>query len=458
MKRGENLAKKYTFEEITLDLDTVPALQAVGAMHDALGGITVTVKKLEKAWGDLGVRMGQAAVTATKDLEKTTQSAVKWVRALADFDQLDRVAGTGTKKSTKSTSQSSSGKSQSDTTQLTQVAQRLQDMMKPVLNLDLTPLKQSLQTATAAFSGFASYAGDAVNRLLTGVLVPCSSWITETMVPQIARSLSSAAGAVTGALTPVRAGLQDLFAQLQSAVGYVQTAVLTAMQSTAQALKSAAAGMQPVLSSMVQQWQWMFGQLDSAAGSFSTRVVSGFGNVTEFLSGLFIRQWEQIWNALERMAQVSVNMMIGFINTFLNAAVQGINRIVSGMNALKFTAPNWIPKIGGETFGFHMSGISLPEVPYLARGAVLPANRPFLAMVGDQRHGTNVEAPLSTIQEAVADVMQDQIGAMMAGFEASVQVQQQILEAVLGIRIGDDVIANACDRYYRKMAVMRGGF
>ena len=70
---------------------------------------------------------------------------------------------------------------------------------------------------------------------------------------------------------------------------------------------------------------------------------------------------------------------------------------------------------------------------------------------------TNIEAPRATIQEAVANVMQSQTGAMMAGFEASVQVQKQILEAVLGIQIGDDMIANACDRYHRKLAVMRGG-
>ena len=45
--------------------------------------------------------------------------------------------------------------------------------------------------------------------------------------------------------------------------------------------------------------------------------------------------------------------------------------------------------------------------------AVLPANKPFLAMAGDQKHGTNIEAPLSTIQEAVALVMDDQIGISM---------------------------------------------
>ena len=40
------------------------------------------------------------------------------------------------------------------------------------------------------------------------------------------------------------------------------------------------------------------------------------------------------------------------------------------------------------------------EVPALAQGAVIPANKKFLAVLGDQTNGTNVEAPLSTIQQA----------------------------------------------------------
>lgn len=51
-------------------------------------------------------------------------------------------------------------------------------------------------------------------------------------------------------------------------------------------------------------------------------------------------------------------------------------------------------------------GISVSRmIPALARGAVLPANKPFLAIVGDQTSGTNVEAPLSTIKQAVREVL-----------------------------------------------------
>jgi hypothetical protein len=82
---------------------------------------------------------------------------------------------------------------------------------------------------------------------------------------------------------------------------------------------------------------------------------------------------------------------------------------------------------------------------------VLPANKPFLAVVGDQRHGTNVEAPLATIQEAVALVLEDHIGAMMAGFEALLKEQQATRRTIEGIEIGDAVIGRAAERYGRKI-------
>ncbi len=63
---------------------------------------------------------------------------------------------------------------------------------------------------------------------------------------------------------------------------------------------------------------------------------------------------------------------------------------------------------GGSFGGASGRSFSLPrpaesyEIPALARGAVIPPNREFLAVLGDQRSGTNVEAPVSEIEAAVA--------------------------------------------------------
>ena len=79
-----------------------------------------------------------------------------------------------------------------------------------------------------------------------------------------------------------------------------------------------------------------------------------------------------------------------------------------------------------------------------------------MAVLGDQKHGTNIEAPLSTIQEAVAIVMEDMIQSNIAGHEATVAVLQAILEAVNTIDTSDERYANAVDAYHRKVAVAKG--
>ena len=128
----------------------------------------------------------------------------------------------------------------------------------------------------------------------------------------------------------------------------------------------------------------------------------------------------------------------------------------NAVNALHFRIPDWIPGLGGKEFGFHLGQVSLPQIPYLAQGAVLPANKPFLAMVGDQKHGTNIEAPLATIQQAVALTMEDFAAGNLAGHQTTAAVLEQILRAVLGIRIGDTEIGQAAQRYSDKMALLRG--
>ena len=152
-----------------------------------------------------------------------------------------------------------------------------------------------------------------------------------------------------------------------------------------------------------------------------------------------------------------VNLLITLVNAGLTAVVTAANALSETLNAFSVKIPPWVPVLGGKTLGFQLPVFSVPTIPYLAQGAVLPANKPFMAMVGDQKHGTNIEAPLTTIQEAVASVMGDQATAMMAGFETLAAQQREILGAILNIEIGDDVIGNAAARYNHRIAIRRGG-
>ena len=187
--------------------------------------------------------------------------------------------------------------------------------------------------------------------------------------------------------------------------------------------------------------------------------------LTDFLSAVFRGNWDAAWQAIgntvntvwDKMTnaiKTAVNGIIGFINRMISAVVTGINAVINALNGLSFDLPDIF---GGGHVGFHISTLTAPQIPYLAQGAVIPANREFLAVLGDQSHGTNVEAPLDTIKQAVAEVMEDLQAGQMAGFEAVVSVLREILSAVYGIELTDEDVGHAVQRWQRKQLTATGG-
>ena len=187
--------------------------------------------------------------------------------------------------------------------------------------------------------------------------------------------------------------------------------------------------------------------------------------LTDFLSAVFRGNWDAAWQAIgntvstvwDKMTnaiKTAVNGIIGFINRMISAVVTGINAVINALNGLSFDLPDIF---GGGHVGFNISTLTAPQIPYLAQGAVIPANREFLAVLGDQNHGTNVEAPLDTIKQAVAEVMEDLQAGQMAGFEAVVSVLREILSAVYGIELTDEDVGRAVQRWQRKQAIATGG-
>ena len=103
------------------------------------------------------------------------------------------------------------------------------------------------------------------------------------------------------------------------------------------------------------------------------------------------------------LAKIAGNGLInGFelaINGIIGMFEKMINWIVDGLNKISFDIPDWL---GGGSFGINLprANFGRVSIPRLAQGAVIPPNREFLAVLGDQKKGTNIEAPLQTIVDA----------------------------------------------------------
>lgn len=145
--------------------------------------------------------------------------------------------------------------------------------------------------------------------------------------------------------------------------------------------------------------------------------------IIDFLTSVFKGDWEGAWNAIKQiffgvfdsLHKKAADVLNG-IKELVGNVVQGVKDLVSGLGDLGGAIANkvssaWNAVTSGSPAQQSMEAplASLP-VPALARGAVIPPNHRFLAMLGDQTNGTNVEAPLETIQEALAEVLAAQGG------------------------------------------------
>lgn len=216
-----------------------------------------------------------------------------------------------------------------------------------------------------------------------------------------------------------------------------------------------------VVTPLLNYWNTAWTTITTTAQTIWNTVTSIFSKVGEFFSTTFTTAWESIVSVFSSGGDIFTDIKDGILSSFkeiVNKLIIGINNVVekpfSGINSA-LRSIKGIDILGLKPFS-GIKTISVPKIPYLAQGAVLPANHPFMAVVGDQPRGVNVEAPLTTIQEAVANVMEGHVVAMMAGFEALLAENRALRQTVEGIELGDGTIAQAVNRYNSKMAAVRG--
>lgn len=194
---------------------------------------------------------------------------------------------------------------------------------------------------------------------------------------------------------------------------------------------------------------YMMSGLENGVNDNSTMVVSAFSimfnavlalctNNTElmkaslvafllYMTGEFAPAWNKTWTDCYNKASQNIQGVIAEINA-LNAKLASIERNIT------ITITTVYKTVGKSSSGSSSSSrsgrasarsVSLPmqNIPALARGAVIPPNREFLAVLGDQKSGTNVEAPLDTIVQAV----------MMALARSGMNADGQLIENVINL-------------------------
>lgn len=190
-----------------------------------------------------------------------------------------------------------------------------------------------------------------------------------------------------------------------------------------------------IVNSIKDAWSafitWLQGKNPALAAIFETigklfsdqynawkKILSG---LITFLTGVFTGDWKKAWNGVLDILKGVWNLIVGTVEGAINFVIDGINFLISKLNTIQINVPDWVPKIGGKTYGINIQPVTRVSLPRLASGAVIPPNREFMAVLGDQKSGTNIETPLATMVQAFKQAMNETGG--MGGRQITVVMQ-----------------------------------
>ena len=133
-----------------------------------------------------------------------------------------------------------------------------------------------------------------------------------------------------------------------------------------------------------------------------------FAGAAEFIDGLIHQDVNKMLNGLKKMVKGALNAVLTIVGSVVNLIIRGLNWLIDKINSISFSVPDWVPGIGGKSWSANIPHAAEWGIPQLAQGAVIPPNREFLAVLGDQKSGTNIEAPLETIVQAFRQALAEQ--------------------------------------------------
>lgn len=207
---------------------------------------------------------------------------------------------------------------------------------------------QMLQSVMGVVGQVVTFANTTVKPIIEGIF----NFITQTVVPVILQTIQTAAPYIS------------------SIISGIGSAVMTVAQIIGQAIQFVMPVIRTLATILLNIGQVVVPSVLAAIAVFSegisnaiTGVKTIFEGVITFITGVFSGNWRQAWEGVRSIFTGIFDTLGALFKAPINAVITLINKAIAGINGLNITIPDWVPGLGGKTFG-----LNIPEIPMLARG------------------------------------------------------------------------------------------
>ena len=176
------------------------------------------------------------------------------------------------------------------------------------------------------------------------------------------------------------------------------------------------------------------GSLNSMIGESSAGMRKIYKNVESYTNSIWnvmSNTWDsiaqKIGNTLQNISSNTVNQFNQVIGS-INNGISRINNAIGGIETAMNFGPWEVPTpFGTKKIGFHATFPRVSAVPYLAKGAVIPPNKEFMAVLGDQKHGTNIETPENLLRQIIRQELSSGGNAKGGDIKLTVQLNRRTI-------------------------------
>lgn len=264
---------------------------------------------------------------------------------------------------------------------------RVAYQLSPMLNAsaeDMAAMKQEAHdlglvfdqetvTAGAALNDALGNVKDAVGALGTGLGTQLMPIVTEAcnLILQFMPQIQEVLGRIGPILTET---LSTIMPILMDAVTSILPPLIQLLEPLLPLFTLLCETLLPILAGFIEMIANLLSKVVIPVVQFFVEVIKG---AVEGVIGFFknFRQnMENIWNAIVETFKKPINAVISFINKLVSGVTTGINTIIRAMNQLKWEIPDWVPLLGGKTFGFDIAELTAPQIPLLAEGGTLTSS------------------------------------------------------------------------------------
>lgn len=245
---------------------------------------------------------------------------------------------------------------------LVQLIQQLLPIVVQIIQMVLPVLLQLIQTLLPIIMQIVQMVLPIIVQLLN-TLLPIVMQIISAVLPILVQILSMLTPVLSMIISLLQPILNLIIALVMPILDLIMTAITPLIGVFLNLITSVLQPIFPIITALAEILVSVLGAAIQSIQPIIQALTGVFQGLINFITGVFSGNWSQAWSGIVQTFGSLWDGLVALVKAPINAVIGLINGAIGALNSVSVTIPDWVPGMGGKTFG-----INLPKIPMLAEG------------------------------------------------------------------------------------------